>query len=252
MTDIERREEILRLLKKNFTVKVTELSKTLFIGEATIRRDLSKLEAGGYLKRVYGGAVLLDAIDRELPADVRQMDNPDCKLVLCEKAAALIHNGNVLSLDSSTTVQFLAEFLPRFSGLTVLTQGQKMIEKLKYAPLNVYSSGGLLAKTTSSYTGIFTRNFFSSFYADAAFISCKGISMQHGLSWVYEEEACIRKIMLENAKLRVLLCDHSKFDRVSSCKLFGLELIDCIVTDRAPNEEWRKYLDERKINVIFP
>ena len=72
MTDIERRELILQQLRLNYSVKVTELSKLLYIGEATIRRDLGKLEKGGYCKRVYGGAVRIDAIDRELPADVRQ------------------------------------------------------------------------------------------------------------------------------------------------------------------------------------
>lgn len=67
MTDVERREVILHELKKKFSVKVTDLSKMLYIGEATIRRDLKKLENGGYLKRVYGGAVRIDNIDRELP-----------------------------------------------------------------------------------------------------------------------------------------------------------------------------------------
>ena len=76
MTDVERREAILQQLKRHYSVKVTELSKLLYIGEATIRRDLKKLENGGYLKRVYGGAVRIDAVDRELPADVRQTDNP--------------------------------------------------------------------------------------------------------------------------------------------------------------------------------
>lgn len=44
MTDIERREMILQQLRLNYSVKVAELSKLLYIGEATIRRDLGKLE----------------------------------------------------------------------------------------------------------------------------------------------------------------------------------------------------------------
>lgn len=250
MTDVERREVILHELKKKFSVKVSDLSKMLYIGEATIRRDLKKLENGGYLKRVYGGAVRIDNIDRELPADVRQMDNIEAKVELCSTAATLIHNGNVLSMDSSTTVQFMGDLLSRFSGLTVLTQGQKLIEKLQYAPLNIYSSGGLLSKTTLSYNGTFTRNFFSSFYADIAFISCKGISMEHGMSWVYEEEASLRQIMLQNARLRVLLCDHSKFDKISSCKLFGFDMIDYLVTDSPPNEEWIEFLEKQNVQLL--
>ena len=127
VTDVERREAILQQLKRHYSVKVTELSKLLYIGEATIRRDLKKLENGGYLKRVYGGAVRIDAVDRELPADVRQTDNPGAKMELCAVASKLIQDGMVLSMDSSTTVQFLGEYLPKFQNLTVLTQGQKLI-----------------------------------------------------------------------------------------------------------------------------
>ncbi len=250
MTDVERREVILHELKKKFSVKVTDLSKMLYIGEATIRRDLKKLEKAGYLKRVYGGAVRIDHIDRELPADVRQIDYIEAKVEPSSIAAKLIHNGNVLSMDSSTTVQFMGDLLSRFSGLTVLTQGQKLIEKLQYAPLNVYCSGGLLSKTTLSYNGTFARNFFSSFYADIAFISCKGISREHGMSWVYEEEASLRRTMLENARLRVLLCDHSKFDKISSCKLFGFDMIDYLVTDSLPNEGWIEFLERQNVQLL--
>lgn len=252
VTDVERREAILQQLKRHYSVKVTELSKLLYIGEATIRRDLKKLENGGYLKRVYGGAVRIDAVDRELPADVRQTDNPGAKMELCAEASKLIQDGMVLSMDSSTTVQFLGEYLPKFQNLTVLTQGQKLIEKLQYAPINLYCAGGLLQKTTLSYNGTFARNFFSSFCSDIAFISCKGISMEHGISWVYEEEACLRKIMLENAKRRVLLCDHSKFDAVSSCKLFGFEQIDYLVTDQKPSEIWIAFLQEKNVILLYP
>lgn len=252
MTDIERRQTILQQLKLHYSVKVTDLSRLLCIGEATIRRDLKKLENGGYLKRVYGGAIRLDAIDRELPTEVRQTDNPEAKQRLCAVAAELIRDGNVLSVDSSTTAQFLSDHLARFANLTVLTQGQKLIENLRYTPVKVYCAGGLLHKTTLSYNGMHARQFFTSFYPDIAFISCKGISRQHGLSWVYEEEAGLRKIMLEHAKTRVLLCDHTKFDNVSTCKLFGFELVDYLITDQKPDDAWMDFLTSLDVQVIYP
>lgn len=252
MTDIERRQAILQQLKLHYSVKVTDLSKLLYIGEATIRRDLKKLENGGYLKRVYGGAVRIDAIDRELPTEVRQTDNPEAKLELCAVAFRLIRDGDVLSIDSSTTAQFLSEYLSQLTNLTVLTQGQKLIEKLQYTPVKVYCAGGLLHKTTLSYNGMHARQFFAAFCPDIAFISCKGISREHGLSWVYEEEASLRKTMLEQAKKRVLLCDHTKFGKVSTCKLFSFELIDYLVTDQKPDDAWLEYLAARGVQVLYP
>ena len=252
MTDIERREMILQQLRLNYSVKVAELSKLLYIGEATIRRDLGKLEKGGYCKRVYGGAVRIDAVDRELPADVRQADNLDAKIRICAEAAKLIADGALISMESSTTVQFLGDYLPRFHGLSVLTQGQKLLEKLQYAPVNVYCAGGLLQKTTQSYSGVFTRNFFSSFYADLLFFSCKGLSMEHGLSWVYEEEGSLRQIMMKNAKTKILLCDHTKFDSVSSYKQDCFHELDYLITDRAPSEAWQQFLAAHHITLRYP
>lgn len=252
MTDVERREVILGLLRQNYAVKVSELSRQLYIGEATIRRDLKKLERGGYCKRVYGGAVRLDAVDKELPADVRQTDNLEAKQRICALAAKLIEEGNVLSMDSSTTVQFLGDYLTGFDGLSVLTQGQKLIERLQYTPVHVYCAGGLLQKTTLSYNGMFTRKFFASFYTELAFISCRGISMEHGLSWVYEEEADLRRIMLENTRVGVLLCDHSKFDQVSSCKLLGFDKIAYLITDREPTEPWKSFLERQHVRLLYP
>jgi DeoR/GlpR family transcriptional regulator of sugar metabolism len=107
-------------------------------------------------------------------------------------------------------------------------------------------------KTTLSYNGTFTRNFFAAFHTDIAFISCKGISMDQGLSWTYEEDACVRKVMLENTRTRVLLCDHSKFGQVSTCKLFGLEHIDILVTDRHPGPQWEAFLREKNVRLICP
>jgi len=252
MTGIERRKAILQELKNNYSVKVTELSKLLFIGEATIRRDLEKLERAGHLKRVYGGAVRIDAVDRETPADVRQADNSESKRNLCMIAASLIQDGNMLALDSSTTVQFLGEFLPRFNNIVVLTHGQKLIEQLQYTPVNLYCTGGFLQKTSLSYNGTFTRHFFHAFHSDIAFISCRGISMQDGLSWSYEEDANIRKVMLENTTKRVLLCDHTKFGKVSYCKLFGFEMINYLVTDQKPSQEWIDFLQSKQITLLYP
>lgn len=251
MINEERREHILFLLERNHSVKVSDLSEELFIGEATIRRDLKKLEQAGYLKRVYGGAIRIDQVDREMPADVRVEENADFKRSLCAKAAKLIQPGNVISIDSSTTTFFLADYLYETNSLTVLCQGQKLIDKLLYAPLNLYSSGGILSKTTLSYTGAISRSFFSSFFVDISFISCKGISMHHGLSWIYEEEADLRRIMLDNARTRVLLCDHTKFGIVSSCKLFGFERIDYLITNEIPSPEWIEFFEKTNVKLII-
>lgn len=252
MVDLERREWILKRLEEQRIVKVADLSKELFIGEATIRRDLTKLEKEGHLKRIYGGAVYQNKVDREIPADVRRYSNTDKKQVIAALAAGLIHDNETITVDSSTTSLFLAEHLKKFQNLTVFTHGQTLLEQLQYSNINIYSSGGLLSKHTFSYGGEFTRHFFSAFHSDIAFVSCKGLSLTQGITLAYDEEAALRKIMLNNAQKRVLLCDSSKFGRISTSSLFGFEMIDCLVTDTRPSEEWLAYLGSKGVEVICP
>ncbi|WP_407407719.1 DeoR family transcriptional regulator, partial [Peribacillus sp.] len=55
----ERRDVILALIKKKGIIKMQELVDHLQASESTIRRDLVQLEELKLLKRVHGGAALL-------------------------------------------------------------------------------------------------------------------------------------------------------------------------------------------------
>ena len=61
MTTYERQQTILRLLKEQPGIKVTNLAELLDVSVGTIRNDLNALESVGHIERVWGGAVLLDA-----------------------------------------------------------------------------------------------------------------------------------------------------------------------------------------------
>ena len=49
MLSIERHEQILQILMEKKSVTVGELSKTMFVSDATIRRDLSQMEKEGLI-----------------------------------------------------------------------------------------------------------------------------------------------------------------------------------------------------------
>ena len=54
MLDIERREELLRIIKEEKSASVETLAKKIFSSPATIRRDLTKLQEMGLIRRVHG------------------------------------------------------------------------------------------------------------------------------------------------------------------------------------------------------
>ena len=61
MLPYERQEQLLALLKSNKSATVTQLARPLYVSEASVRRDIERLESRGLVRRVYGGVMLADA-----------------------------------------------------------------------------------------------------------------------------------------------------------------------------------------------
>lgn len=53
-----RHTQIVKYLEAHHSASVQDLARDLYASPSTIRRDLSELEALGFLRRVHGGAVL--------------------------------------------------------------------------------------------------------------------------------------------------------------------------------------------------
>ena len=252
MFTIERQQGVLNILKSKQSVTDTELSKHFFIGEATIRRDLEKLERMGLLKRTYGGAVLLEGLDSEIPLIVREVEQKDAKQIIGHAAANLVNDGDIIIMDSSSTVLKMVPCLKGKNNLTVITNGAKTaIELGEIFQIKVYCTGGVLRENSLSYIGEFARNFIQRFNVDTLFFSCRALSMVKGLSDISEEESELRRMMMENCKKVVLLCDNSKFDKISFCKICGFEKIDHVITDKRPSSQWVEYFKEKGVDLDY-
>ncbi|MCL2158984.1 MAG: DeoR family transcriptional regulator, partial [Oscillospiraceae bacterium] len=81
MLNLERQQEILSILKTNKSATVNYLAKNLHINAATIRRDLTELEKKGLAKRTYGGALLIEGQNSEIPFYMRENKMKDAKAV---------------------------------------------------------------------------------------------------------------------------------------------------------------------------
>ena len=92
MLSIERHEQILQILMEKKSVTVGELSKTMFVSDATIRRDLSQMEKEGLIKRSHGGAVLFESTNDETSILMREQENNKQKKIIAEIALKFIKN----------------------------------------------------------------------------------------------------------------------------------------------------------------
>lgn len=232
MIGTQRQQEILEYMKSNETISVRTIVKKFFVSEATARRDLTALENAGLLRRVFGGATLIIGADKQVPLFVRERENEQEKIRLCQQAATLIRDGNILFLDGSSTVQCLLPFLQKFKDLIVITNGLKIAQKLGEMHVKVYSTGGLLKENSSVLVGEEAQRFVDGFNADLCFLSCKGLSDDGKLTDTSYDETQLRKRFLANAKTKVFLMTKNKIGKKYIHTLCQSENVDYIITDQ--------------------
>lgn len=250
----ERRQKILEFIKTQRSVTCAELCQQFEVSLGTVRNDLEQLESTGYLKRTYGGAMLLDEPkEKTVRVGEREVIHAEIKDQIGMKAAELVGNDETIFIDASTTSLFLAKHLRGKKNLTVITNAERVVMALsREESIRVICIGGMLRKDNLSYVGEMAENFIrTSFYADKVFFSCYGISQKFGLFDAVESEANLKKAMFSSARQAILLCDSSKFEKIGFPKLADWDILKVIITDKKPNSLWYGLFEKHGIDIVF-
>lgn len=230
MMEIDHLNRILAYLREKRSASVNVLSKNFFISEATVRRDLNILETQGFIKRVHGGAVLLDGAAREIPLVLREQQDTDEKRNIAAQAAHHLQNGQTVFLDASSTVISLIDFLEGFEHMTIITNGLKTSQLLSAQKHRVYCTGGLLLHNSSAYVGAYAIDFTRRFNADIFFFSSRGLSDNGWITDASSEETQVRKAMLEQSRKHIFCYTKSKVGHTYCYNLCNISKIDAAIT----------------------
>lgn len=226
-----RHREILAALESNGSVRVTNLARRLGVTEETIRRDLEKLGAEGLLVRIHGGAISVNDERQDIPFEVRKATNLAQKRAIAQRAVEMIHEGDVIALDASTTALELARLIPDMP-ITVVTNALSIVSALLDRKLvKVVSTGGQLDSDSACFVGSMAEAGLARFSLSRVFLSCKGVDLERGLSEANDEHASIKKSMLDLADRVYLLADHSKFALRSMVFFAQASAVDTLITD---------------------
>lgn len=251
MLAIERKSEILAILQREKSVLVAELSQKYHVTEETIRRDLDKLEKEGYIKKTYGGAVINENTSVEIPFKVRERTNKKEKQIIARLVQEVISEGESIMLDSSSTSLMVARNLKQYSKLTVITNSVEILLELSNCKnIKVISTGGELRESALSLGGRQAEQMLTRYNVDKAVLSCKGVSMDKGITDSNEPEAQIKSTMSQCAKTTVWAIDSTKFDKVSFVQLAHFKEGDIVVTNKPLESRWMDYLADYNIRVV--
>ncbi|WP_312641719.1 DeoR/GlpR family DNA-binding transcription regulator [Hydrogenoanaerobacterium sp.] len=249
MLSLQRRNEIKNIVLEKKTVTVAEIAKRFGVSNETVRRDFEALEESGFLTKTYGGAVLQNKVKTQIAHQVLESLFVEEKQRIARKCAEMIHPGECIFIDFSTTAYQICNEIEQMK-ITVMSNSHNVIHRLSGNPnLSLLCTGGNLDLTTFSFFGRNAVKFLSSYHLDTAFVSCCTMSMEKGLSDRNEEEAEMRRAVIENADKVFLVVDHTKLDRISFIHTCDFEHITAVITDKPLSENWRTFLRQKKIAI---
>ena len=247
----ERLERILERLQQTGYVSVSELSEDLGVSAVTIRTDLDSLEAEGNLQRTHGGAVPLHTNEEVLSFAARQRTQTQVKDRIGAAAAGLVHDGEAIVLDASTTAWHMARHLLNLHDLTVVTTGLHVaLELLRGPGIDVIMPGGQIWREAGAVVGRSVGPAPVGINLQKVFFGGRGFSREAGLSDPNRDEVELKRSYLLPGRELTVLVDSSKFGKVAFATIANLDQIQRLITDEGAPPESLDILRERGIEVI--
>ena len=233
MRQTDRLSSILESLAADGAVDVTELSESLGVSAATVRRDLQLLERQHLLTRTHGGAVGHD-VSYELPLRYKGARHQTEKVRIAAEAATRVSDGAVVGLTGGTTTTEVARAILDRHGITVVTNALNIAGELAIrADVKLVVTGGTARPESYELVGPVAEQALERLNLDVAFVGVDGITVEAGLTTHHEVEAHTNRALIERARRVIVAADSSKIGEVAFARICGLEVADEVVTDTA-------------------
>jgi DeoR family transcriptional regulator, fructose operon transcriptional repressor len=244
----ERHQVILQLLKERDIVKIQELVELTNTSESTIRRDLSQLEEGKFLKRIHGGASRLQGKLIEPSMVEKSSKNLHEKQLIAQYAANLVEEGDCVYLDAGSTVREIIDYLPN-KNIVVVTNGFMHVSPLLDKGITTYLIGGFVKQKTNAIIGRAAIASLELYRFDKCFIGVNGIHPDFGFTTPDQEEAAVKQKAISLSREAYVLADESKFSEIAFAKIAEMKEA-VIITNELDEETKNLYMGKTTIKVV--
>jgi DeoR family glycerol-3-phosphate regulon repressor len=230
----ERQNQILSYLKNNKSVSVCALARSLYVSEATVRRDLRLLGDMGLVERYHGGALFPENTDEQSML-FRQRKSSQEKKQVAQRAIGSLPSFRSVFVDGSSTVLSLVEHL-NLASKTVITNSLQAALLLSRRPdVNLLMLGGNVRCNTNTTMGSFTLRQIERINLDLMLCSCASVRGDECAERSLEQVE-LKKAVFERSEKRVLLVDNTKFGAFGTYVLSKLNDFDCVITNKKPSD----------------
>ena len=237
---------ILNVLGQEKRISVAELSEKLKVSEVTIRKDLSKLEDKGLLKREHGFAAIVTSDD----VNNRLLFNYEIKKKIAQKAAASIRDGETIMIESGSCCALLAEeVVTSLKDVTIITNSVFIASFVRSRPgAHIILLGGAFQNEAQVMVGPLIKKCAENFHVGKFFIGTDGFNDIGAMSADLMRAEAVRS-MSESAQQTIILTESQKFNRSGVVSLLPYDKINAIYTDDKIGDDKIKSLQSKNIKV---
>lgn len=241
MIPYERQQKILSILEQDDMIKIEELHKYFpDISVSTLRRDLKELEKNRKIEPLSCGAIKKFSTLDEIPISTRSELESEKKEKIAEAAADLVYDGDTIYLDSGSTCTMILNKLLN-KKIIIYTTNTNVFSINTEVAAEIIILGGKFNPINSSLTGSLTEDSLKDLFFNKSFVGANGIDEVFGVTTPTMEEAKKKKLVKEHSDQIYLVCDSSKFHKLSHVKAFELKDV-MIISDE----------QDKKINELVP
>lgn len=256
MRTIVRKSQIVEMVMERGNITIAEICSRFNVSDMTARRDLNELDRQGLLRRVHGGAIANLGRSYEPSFQTRAVKNKDAKAAIGVKAAELIYDGDSIALDVGTTTLEIVPGLKGKRNLTIVTSclqiAAMIVDQISLeVDARLIITGGIVRPRELSMVGHIPERVYQDLHVDKAFIGIGGISLEEGLTEYNIEDTQIKRILINNAREKIVVADGAKFGVTTFTSVAALTEVDKIVTDTSAPPEILEKVRERGVEVIL-
>ena len=228
--------KIYEFIREQKICSLEDLQKRFSITQPTLYRYINNMAKAGAIEKIRGG---IKYSSREIPDQhyflLRMEAAKKEKEIIAEKAAHIISEHDIIFLDSSTTVYYLAAKLQQssYSELTIITNSLLIMDEFRLFPQHytLISTGGAYNSQLNALLGKTAEKFISGTIIHKAFISAASVS-QTGYFTNYEQHASFLQTIINTAAENFMCLDSTKFNRTALIKIADYNNKTVLLSDK--------------------
>ncbi|MCY0386594.1 DeoR/GlpR family DNA-binding transcription regulator [Robbsia sp. Bb-Pol-6] len=228
----QRREMMLRQLRKHQVLSVHQLVDMFRCSHMTVRRDIALLEQEGRAYSVTGGVRIASQVHSEPSHRLKAVAELPQKQAMARLAAGLLRPDMTVYLDAGTSTLEIVRYITALAGMTVVTNDFGIVQSLADAThVNVIHTGGLLDHPNRSCVGGLAVATLRQIATDIAFMSTSSWDLHRGITTPSALKVEVKQVAMHSASQSVLVASSTKYGTFSMYRIAGLDQFDTIISD---------------------